>query len=190
MGIGFDFWTLLTGVLVFLARIGDVSLGTMRTISIVYGRTKVAFFLGFVEVSVWLVVITAVINRIMTKPILGIFYALGFATGNVVGIMLERRLAFGNIVLRVISPQSGKKMARLLRKMGYAVTTFEGQGMTGPVNMLYIVSRRKDLKDIMSTIMEIDPDAFYITEQAGVVSRIYRPFMPQRTGWRAILKKK
>jgi uncharacterized protein YebE (UPF0316 family) len=190
MGVGFDLMTLLTGVLIFLARIADVSLGTVRTISIVHGRTKFAFFLGFLEVSLWLVVITTVIGKITDKPVLGIFYALGFASGNAVGIMIERRIAFGNIVLRVISTDHGRDIAEKIRKMGYGVTTFQGEGMTGPVIELYIVCRRRNLREIIPAVKAIEPDAFYITEQAGSVSKIYRPFMTHPTGWRAIFKRK
>ncbi|MBM3789420.1 MAG: DUF2179 domain-containing protein [Acidobacteria bacterium] len=190
MDIGFDAATLLTGALVFLARVADVSIGTMRTISIVRGRTKTAFLFGFVEVSLWLVVIAAVLDKIASKPILGILYALGFSTGNVFGILLERRIAFGNIVLRVISSQHGSEMARKIRAAGYAVTTILGEGMTGPVTLLYVVCRRKDLKSITAIIQEVEPDAFHITEMAGDVSRVYHPSLQVPTGWRAILKKR
>jgi uncharacterized protein YebE (UPF0316 family) len=190
MNIGLDTPTLLMGVAVFFARVTDVTMGTMRTISIVQGRTRIAFLLGFLEVSVWLVVISAVINRIMEKPILGVFYALGFSTGNVVGILLEKRIAFGHMVLRFITPRAGKKMAEKVRDAGFGVTTFPGEGLSGPVTMLYVVCRRRDLPRVLQIARSVEPDAFYITEQAGRVSKIYRPFMPSPTGWRAIFKKK
>jgi uncharacterized protein YebE (UPF0316 family) len=190
MNITFDLSTLGLGMLIFLARVADVSLGTVRTMSIVQGRTKMSFFLGFVEISMWLAVISAVISKITTSPILGFFYALGFSTGNVVGIMIERKLAFGNIVLRVITRQDGETMQDKIRADGYGVTTFRGEGMQGPVLELYIVCRRKDLKEIMPIVTSIDPDAFYTTGQAGIVSRLYRPTLQTPTGWRAIFKKK
>jgi uncharacterized protein YebE (UPF0316 family) len=127
--LGFDAVTILIGVVVFLARVADVSMGTMRTISIVQGRTKIAFILGFFEVSMWLVVISAVVNQILSKPILGVFYALGFSTGNVVGIIIERRLAFGHMALRIITQAKAKQMTEEIRSAGYAVTTFQGEGL-------------------------------------------------------------
>jgi uncharacterized protein YebE (UPF0316 family) len=190
MEIGLDLATLFTGVLITLARIVDVSLGTMRTISIVHGRSRVAFVLGFLEVSIWLFVITTVINQVMTKPILGLFYALGFSLGNVVGIAMEKRLALGHTVLRVITPRNGHDMAESIRGTGCGVTTFEGEGMSGPVTELYVVCRRRDLHDVVRLVTTLDPDAFYITEQAGSVSKIYRPPLSQPTGWRSVLKKK
>jgi uncharacterized protein YebE (UPF0316 family) len=188
--MGLDFGTIVVGIAIFLARIIDVSMGTMRTISIVQGRTRTAFLLGFVEVSMWLVVISTVVNKIYGKPVLGIFYALGFSTGNVVGIMLERRIAFGHIVLRIISSLNGRKMTDEIRARGYKVTTFQGEGMSGPVTELYVVCRRRDLRDIIPAIKAIEPDAFYITEQAGSVSKVLCPSMQPPTGWRATFKKK
>jgi uncharacterized protein YebE (UPF0316 family) len=187
---GFDYPTILLGVVIFLARVTDVSMGTMRTISIVQGRTRIAFLLGFVEVSMWLVIISTVIHRISEQPILGVFYALGFSTGNVVGIILEKRIAFGHIILRIISTESGKEMAEKIRESEHAVTTFQGEGLSGPVTMLYVVCRRKEQNDIVQIVRSVEPDAFYTVDHAGSVSKIYRPFMPQPTGRRAIFKRK
>ena len=185
-----DIETLVLGVIIFVARVADVSLGTLRTVSIVQGRTKMAFLLGFVEINLWLVVISAVISKITTNPLLGFFYALGFSTGNVVGIMIEKRLAFGNLILRIISRNDGREMAEKIREIGYGVTVFEGEGMDGPVLELYIVCRRKDLSDILPFVMDSDPDAFYTTQPVGLVNRLYRPMLSPPTGWRATLKKK
>lgn len=185
-----DLAMLLTGVGVFFARIVDVTLGTLRTISIVQGRTWMSFWLGFVEVGLWLVVFSTVLYQVREVPLLGVFYALGFATGNMVGIKIERRLAFGHIILRVISRTRSLPMAEQIRSHGFAVTTFDGHGMSGPVVLLYIVCRRRDLPDLIELVRQVDEDAFYITEQAGSVSKVFRPMMPPATGWRAIMKKK
>jgi uncharacterized protein YebE (UPF0316 family) len=183
-----NIWIL--GILVFFARVIDVSMGTMRTISIVQGRTKIAFVLGFFEISMWLLVLSAVLQKIMHTPFLGIFYALGFSTGNVVGILLERRLAMGYTNLRIISSEYGKQIADRLRAEGYPVTTFDGEGKDGAVTLVYIACERKSLRQILDVVNEIEPKAFYITEQAGIISKIRRPTMLPPTGWRAIHKKK
>ena len=190
MELGFDISTIATGILVFLARIFDVTMGTIRTISIVHGRAKTAFVLGFLEISVWLLVISTVIDDVFQKPLLGIFYALGFSAGNVVGILVERHLAYGHLTVHVISTSKGAEMANIIRKRGYGVTTFKGEGMRGPVTLLYIVCLRKQLRCVLRLVTEIDPDAFYTIEQTGQVSKILRPIMLPATGWRAIVKKK
>ena len=180
---------LLTGIAIFLARIVDVSLGTLRTISIIQGRTWVSFWLGFVEIIIWLWVISTVIPQVRAIPILAAFYAFGFACGNMVGIRIERWLALGHIIIRVISREYFKEMADALRKAGFGVTAFQGEGIRGPVMELCIDCRRKNLREIVQLVHAIEPETFYITEQVGEVSKIYRPIMTPVTGWRAILKK-
>lgn len=190
MDMGLDLYTLLTGIVVFLFRIVDVSLGTIRTISTVQGRTRTAFILGFVEVSMWLAVIAAIVSRVAERPILGVFYALGFSTGNVVGILIERKLAFGHTVLRVITQERGERLAVELREIGHPATCFEGRGGSGPVTEVCVVCRRRDLNAILAVVGDVVPEAFYVTEPVGMVRTVRRPTMQNPTGWRAVLKKK
>jgi uncharacterized protein YebE (UPF0316 family) len=180
----------LLGVLIFFARIIDVSVGTLRTISIVQGRTKIAFFLAFIETSVWLIVLSEVLPKVVQAPILGVFYAFGFASGNVVGILVEKRLAMGYINFRIITGKYAKEITNTLREKGFAVTNFEGEGKDGKVTEIYVVSDRKNLPGLIKIVKGIEPDAFYIAEQAGLVSKIRRPTMVPTTGWRAVQKKK
>lgn len=183
-----NFWIL--GILVFFARIIDVSAGTFRTISIVHGRTKIAFFLAIIETSVWLIVLSQVLPQVVEKPLLGVFYAFGFATGNVVGILVEKRLAMGHINFRIITKDNAPQITESLREKGFIVTTFEGEGKTGKVTEVYVATERKALPGLIKLVKEIEPDAFYITEQTGTVSKLTRPTMVPSTGWRSIPKKK
>ena len=177
-------------VLVFLARLTDVSLGTLRTIAIVHGRTMMAFWLGFFESAIWLAVISTVVQTVLQQPLLGIIYAFGFASGNLVGIQMEKFIAMGHLILRIISRNNSQLIASKIRVGGHRVTTFAGEGKHGPVQELYVVCRRKDLKGLLKTVIALDPTAFYVTEQAGSVSNICRPIMQPVTGWRAVFKKK
>ena len=180
----------LLGILIFLARIVDVSVGTLRTITIIQGRTKIAFFLAFIETSVWLIVLSEVLPKVVAEPVLGVFYAFGFATGNVVGIMVEKRLAMGYANFRIITTKFAKEISRALRDKGFAVTTFEGEGKEGKVTEVYVACERKALPGLIKLVKQIEPDAFYIAEQAGFISKIRRPTMVPATGWRAVQKKK
>lgn len=165
----FDVMILITGLMIFLARVIDVSLGTMRTLSTIQGRTQLAFLLGLTEVSIWLFVISAVVRSISDSPILGLFYALGFATGNVVGILLERKIAFGHVNLRIITTKNGQAMASKVRETGYPVTCFTGEGLSGPVTELYILCRRRDLNHVVQVAQEIEQDVFFVTEPVGIM---------------------
>lgn len=175
---------LLTGMAVFVARIFDVSIGTVRTIVTVQGRTLMAFLLAVFEVTIWITVVSAVIHQVAEMPILVIFYSLGYATGNVVGILVERKLAFGVIILKVFSIRNGHEIADEFRKLGQPVTIFPGEGMSGPVLELYLACRRRDLKWMIPKVNEMDSDAFYVVEQARDVSKVLKPVPSSIGGWR------
>ncbi len=183
-----NIWIL--GLIIFFARIIDVSVGTLRTIGIVQGRMKMAFFLGLIETSMWLLVLTAVLDKVMETPILAVFYAVGFSTGNVVGIAIEKKLAMGFTNLRVISMLNGRLIADKIRENGYRATVFEGEGKDSKVLEVYVVCERKALPKLIKIVKEIEPEAFFITEQVGIVSKMIRPMMVPATGWRAVHKKK
>jgi uncharacterized protein YebE (UPF0316 family) len=186
----FDSHILLTGVIIFVARICDVAIGTIRTIVTVQGRTAIAFTLAIFEISIWVTVVSAVINQIKDQPLLVVFYAFGYATGNVVGIMVERKLAFGTMILRIITRNAGSEIATCLRQKGQPVTIFQGQGMRGPVNELYIACRRRELKWILPEVQRIDPKLFYVIEQARDMSKVLKPLYTPLGGWRATNKRK
>jgi uncharacterized protein YebE (UPF0316 family) len=131
-----------------------------------------------------------VINQIQERPLWVVFYALGYATGNVVGIIVERKLAFGMVILRVITRRAGNAIAQALREKGQPVTVFMGEGMRGPVAELYIASRRRDMKWILPEVKAKDPQAFYVLEAARDVSRVLKPTFAPIGGWRALSKRK
>lgn len=155
---------LLTGFAIFAARIVDVSCGAIRTISLVQGRMGLAFWAGFVEVVVWLIVLSNTLGRVMSTPALGVFYAFGFATGNVVGIWIERRIALGTVAIRVFCSTDGHQVADFLRQAGQRVTLFEGKGRDGAVTELYVVCERRAAGGVLETIRKIAPSAFYTLE--------------------------
>lgn len=173
-----------------IARIADVSIGTVRTISIIQGRTRLAFFLAFLESGLWLSVTSAIFPKVVQQPLLGFFYALGFALGNVAGVSLEKKLAIGHSVLRIISKEKAEELVQAIRAAGYAATTFKGEGRQGDVTLIYAIVKRRELPEITRLIGKIEKDAFYIFETAGNMSREIASHRFEPTGWRAIFKKK
>lgn len=181
--------TLLIGLFIFVARITDVSLGTLRILTIVQGRTWLSFWLGFFEITIWLTVISTLLFSIRETPVLAIFYAFGFATGNIVGIKLEKKLAFGYMVLRVFSRNTAQKLTTAIRNAGYPVTTYTGEGLKGPVVELFMICKRKNLPELLDLVTDIDSNAFYTTQPVGSINRHFEPTTPP-TGWRTKFKKK
>ncbi len=177
---------------VFCIRIFDVSLGTLRTISVVNGRLALSVVLGLFEISIWITALSSVLARVTEHPIVILGYAGGFATGNAVGILIERRLAMGTVVVRIISARAGRQIAAALREAGYRATTFAGEGRDGPVTLIYATCGRRKLATILEKARQHDPALFYAVEpvhQVGAGADSLEP-LPHATGWRAILKKK
>lgn len=185
-----DLLLLTKGLGIFFARIIDVSLGTVRTINLIQGRSIMAFLLGLVEATMWLVVVAAVLKEISVEPLLGVFYAFGFSAGNVVGILIEKRLALGSLILRIISSDYEPEMTRELREMGFAVTVFTGEGRDGPVRELYVVCQRRDFKKIIAAVEEVDPHVFYVTEQPGATKKLPHRMSSVPGGWRRSSRRK
>ena len=151
-------------LLVFGARVLDVSLGTLRIIFIARGRRKLAPLLGFFEVLIWIMVVSQIMQN-LHSPLSFIAYAAGFATGNYVGMWIEDKLAIGTLVVRVIVPQEASQLMRQLAAAGYGVTSIDAHGTTGDVTLVYTVVKRKDLYDVMTIIQDTYPKAFTAVEE-------------------------
>lgn len=171
-------WVILP-LIVFLARVADVSLGTLRIIFTSRGRRNIAPVLGFVEVFIWIVVVSQVVKNVHSLPAyLG--YAAGFAVGTYVGMKIEERLALGTLVIRIILAQGGEELAQRLRSAGYGVTVVNGMGAEGGVKLLYSVIQRKNLEAITNVIKSINPNAFYSVEELRTVESGIFP-LPAKT---------
>jgi uncharacterized protein YebE (UPF0316 family) len=166
-------WGILPA-LIFVSRIIDVSLGTLRIIFINRNLRYYAAFTGFFEVMVWLLVIQQIFQR-LNNPLYLVAYAAGFASGNFVGVMIENRLSIGRVVLRVITRRDSEALVSFLRASGYGLTVVDGEGATGPVKIIFVITERKDIPDIVKIIKEFNPNAFYSLEDVRFVSGAVTP---------------
>jgi uncharacterized protein YebE (UPF0316 family) len=176
----------LAGV-IFALRVVDVSLGTMRTIMVVNGRLRLSVMLGFFEVLLWLMAVSQVILRLREHPVLVLAYATGFAAGNGVGILLERKLAFGQCVVRMIS-REGRAIARVLSSFGRVLGVFQSEVNGSPSRLVFATLARRSLPEAVRRAKDIDSDLFYVVDRFAETNQ-FTPF-PHPTGWRAVLKKK
>ncbi len=187
---GFVLPDLVFPLLIFCARVCDVTLGTFRTISVVRGKKALAWMLGFVEITIWVLVVREVLTSLDSW--VNVFaYSLGFATGSAVGIALENRLAIGNQMVRIVSRFRGNEIAEKIRQSGQAVTEFNGEGRDGPIKLLYVFSTRKQTPLIALAAESVDPECFITIEDAKQSNRRLRPRPAMMfTGWRSVSKRK
>lgn len=177
----------LTCVLIVVARIADVSLGTIRTIMVVQGRRMLAFVLGFVELLIWVAVVSRVIQGIGDQPLYALAYAGGFALGNYIGMTIEARLAMGRQIVRIIS-RVGPELAQELRTAGFMVTQFDGYGRDGPVQMLFVECPRRHTRQIIGEARRLDPKCYYSVDDVRATSaNTVRAIQPT---WKTAQKKK
>lgn len=179
----------VAAALICALRIVDVSLGTVRTISLIHGRMALAVTLGFFEVLIWIAVVAQVIGGVSENPVLLVAYAAGFAAGNGVGILIERRLALGVQMLQMISQRHGEEIAAAIRAHGQAVTVFTGEGRDGPVKMLLTTCQRRKVPALIREARGLDPDIFYVVEPVSDLRKNVR-LATKPTGWRSVGKQK
>lgn len=156
-------------LLIFVARICDVTIGTMRIIFVAKGQRKIAPLLGFLEVFIWIIVISQIISN-LNNVVCYFAYAAGFATGNYVGMLVEERLAVGNLLVRIITQSEGKSLVRRLNSEGFGATVIDAEGANGRVNVIYSIVNRQDLPSVQSIILEFNPKAFFTIEDVRKVS--------------------
>lgn len=172
-----DFGLYVLPMLIFCARIVDVSLGTVRVIFTIKGMKYISAFIGFFEVMVWLLAVTQIMGN-LTNLVNYVAYAGGFAAGTFFGIMIEDRLAVGNLILRIITRRDPKKLVFCLRDRGYGTTIINAQGSRGPSKIILAIVKRKDLKEVVKLIKNCNPNAFYSIEDLRSVSM--GEFPPER----------
>jgi len=155
---------------IFLIRVTDMSLDTLRVLFVVRGRRAPAWVTGFLQSALWVIAVTSVLSHL--ENILNVIgYAGGFATGTVVGLAIEERLAIGHGHLRIISSHRGSAVAESLRQAGYGVTELSGRGKDGTVSILTTSVRRRDIERVRRKVLQADPESFLTLEEVRPLHR-------------------
>lgn len=160
----------LYALMIFALRVGDMSLDTIRVLFVMRGKKLLTWVLGFVQSVIYIVAISSVLTE-MDNILNVLAYAAGFATGNVVGLIIEGKLAIGHILVTIISSHRGAYITEQLRASGYAVTEISGRGKNGTVFELHASVLRKDVPNVETIVLEADPQAFVTAEDVRPVRR-------------------
>jgi len=166
-------------VLIFVLRIFDVSLSTLRILLSVRNQRVMVPIIGFFEVLIWIFAVGSAIRNLESIwHVLG--YAGGFAMGNIVGLWIEGKLAIGLATLRIISRAGGVELAEALREKGYGVTEFYGQGRDGRVEIVYTAVARREIPRVLDEVARWDPDAFVTVEEPREIRRGWMQATPRQ----------
>jgi uncharacterized protein YebE (UPF0316 family) len=161
---------LMVALWIFALRVADMTLDTVRVLFVMRGRRLLAWILGFMQALIFVVAIVQVLAN-LDNPLNVIGYAAGFATGVVIGMVIEDRLAIGHIHFTIISPVRGAVIADMLRTGGFAVTEIGARGKDGTVTVLHCDVTRRSMDDVETIVLETDPEAFITAEDVRPVRR-------------------
>ncbi len=157
-------WTLF----IFFARVCDVGLGTIRVQLIISRKKLLAAAIGFVEVLIYILIVSRVIRDIEYWPYL-LAYAGGFSVGTLLGMWLADKLSHQVVQVTVISHEPGPAVEMAIREAGFALTRYPGEGRDGPVAVLDVICTARGLASLRKKVQGVDPRAFvYSHELAGL----------------------
>jgi uncharacterized protein YebE (UPF0316 family) len=174
-------WVVLP-LLIFISRIADVTIGTIRLIFVSRGLKVLAPLAGFFEVLIWLVVIGQIMRH-LANPLCYIAYAAGFATGNYVGMYLVEKLSLGMVIIRIITQKDASSLVESLNQRQFGVTVLDGRGAKGKVQVIFTVVKRAHVQEVQDLIQKFHPMAFYSIEEVGDVQK---GIFPMKKGWKDI----
>ena len=183
------FTWVIVPLLIFIARILDVSIGTIRIIMVSKGSKILAPILGFFEAIIWLLAITQVMQHLSNIACF-IAYGFGFAMGNYVGIVIEEKIALGLQAVRFITKDTVDVLTMALRDEGYGATVIEATGGKGKVNIIFSIVPRKNIDNVLILAREIDPNVFVSIQDIRSVKSGFIPSKRTIYKWKKLAKKK
>ncbi|GFO95834.1 hypothetical protein ig2599ANME_0015 [groundwater metagenome] len=161
-------WFILP-LLIFIARVIDVTFGTIRIIFVSKGKKFLAPLFGFFEIMIWLFAIGQVMQN-LTNIYYYIAYAGGFAMGNYVGIYIEDKMAIGTLIVRIITKKDASDLIDAFKSRNYGITIVDAEGATGSVKIIFTVIKRKNVDEVVGMIKHFNSKAFYSIEEVRAAS--------------------
>jgi uncharacterized protein YebE (UPF0316 family) len=171
-------------LLIFVAELCVVTISTIRIIFVSRGRKVLAPILGFFEITIWLFAIGQIMQNLSNLSCYAAF-AGGFTLGNYFGVLIENRLAIGNVVINIVTRRDAQMLVAELRIADYGVTSMDALGGTGPVQIVFSVIKRKDLAKVLGILKRFDPRAFYAVHDVQAATTGIYP--TTRSRWQGIL---
>jgi uncharacterized protein YebE (UPF0316 family) len=162
--MAFDYFSwIILPLLIFISRLGDVTMATLRHIFISKGLKKIVPILGFFEVLIWLVAMRQVFSHLDNIACF-IAWAAGFSAGTYLGMFIEERLAIGTQIIRIITSENITPLTDALKKRNQGITIVDGHGAVGPVKLIFTIVKRTDKANVIELIHLYAPGAFYSVE--------------------------
>jgi uncharacterized protein YebE (UPF0316 family) len=176
---GFYSWFVLP-FLIFVARVVDVSMGTIRVIFVSKGLKYLAPVVGFFEILIWLLAIGQIMKN-LSSPVCYIAYAGGFAAGNFIGISIAEKLSLGVALIRIVTQKDASTLVEFLKNENYGITSVDGHGTRGQVKVIFTIVPRREVSKVIALVKKFNPKAFYSIDEVGFVEK---GIFPLSKSWR------
>ena len=150
---------------VFLGRIIDVTLGTIRTLLTVKGKRLSAATIGFIEATIWFLIVKEALNTEINSLWIVFSYAGGYAVGTYLGGLISNKIIKSNFCVQVIISQKNNNLVDILRKEGYGVSVVDAKGHKATKYMLFIEINHKSFKHLKDLIIKMEPNAFIFVNE-------------------------
>ncbi len=182
MGISHDLFAfVLLPLLIFFARILDVSINTVRIIYVLGGRKLTSTILGFFESFIWLMAISQIFEH-LDNWVCYVAYPAGFAAGIFFGMLMEEKIAYGKVIVRIITRKDINPVLGYLRREFHRYTYVKAEGPDGQENLVFTVLPREDLDNLLNTLKDLVPTAFYTVERVQSAAET-SAIVPETTRW-------
>jgi uncharacterized protein YebE (UPF0316 family) len=176
-------------LLIFLSRVVDVSIGTVRLIFVSKGFKKLAPLLGFFEVLIWLLAIQQIMKN-MDNWVCYLAYGAGFAAGNYVGMLIEQKLSFGKVIVRAVSKKDSSELLERLKHSRYSATLNGAASVDGDVHLITCVTEKKKVNSLLKIINEFNPGTFYSVSDVRSAKDGYLPKRKRKSAFSFLRKAK
>jgi uncharacterized protein YebE (UPF0316 family) len=144
---------IISYIIIFFAKIVEVSISTVRIMFVAKGERAKAAIIAFFEILIWIVIVSSVLSNLSEDPVKAVVYAAAFAIGNYLGVFIEGKLALGLSSIQVITKEgTGSEVAKLLRDNNFGVTIIKGEGKETAREILLVHLKRKRIKEAMDLV--------------------------------------
>lgn len=171
--------SVLVALIIFVLRIVNNAVSTIRVVYIARQQRLIAAVLGFVESAIFAITVASVV-RDLTDPLVFVAYSGGYAVGSYLGMWMEERLVKAFMTVNVVLQNGGHELATTLRDQDFGVTETVGEGRAGKVTMLRTIVDRRDVRRVTDIIRQEQPEAFISMEETRAIRRGYFPVNGRR----------
>lgn len=154
---------ILLPALIFLARLADVTVATVKLMFVVNNVRKMAAILGFFEALITIMALSRIIQDANNLPAF-VMYAAGFASGTYVGMWIEQKMAYGNVLIRIISKDMPEELFQYMAEHRYRFSLVDAYDELGNTRVLFTVCKRSNAGALLAHLERVAPDAYYTVE--------------------------